>query len=151
MSVHWLAVTITIVVSAMVLGCGGNTTTSPAEPFELTGGWTYLGPSDGPHDLMIGNGSMVYTDVAGTWSSKWTIKSYENDMHHFQVAFDSGTGMYLPVGQNMSGTYALSNTLLTIQLADGLGSYPALQSAGTCTGAADGSPVPQCRLYIKQN
>ena len=94
---------------------------------------------------------MAYTDVGGTWSSKWTIKAYDNELHHFQVTFASGSGTYLPVGQSMSGTYDLSGTLLTTQLADGLASYPQLQSPGTCTGGTDGAPVRDCRLYIKQN
>ena len=51
----------------------------------------------------------------------------------------------------MSGTYDLSGTLLTVQLANGLASYPQLQSPGTCTGATDGTPIPDCRTYIKQN
>lgn len=94
---------------------------------------------------------MVYTDVAGAWSSKWTIMSYDNGSHHFQIAFDSGEGTYLPVGHSMSGTYQLSDTLLTVQLASGLSSYPTLQDAGTCTSETDGTPVTDCRLYIKQN
>jgi hypothetical protein len=134
-----------------LLGCGGGTTTPPPQAFELEGGWLYLGPSDGPHDLTIGQGSMVYTDIAGTWSSDWTIKAYDNGLHHFQVAFGSGSGTYLPVGQAMSGTYDLSGMLLTVQLASGLASYPNLQSPGTCTDGTDGTPVPDCRLYIKQN
>jgi hypothetical protein len=130
-------------------GCGGSTTTAPPAAFEIDGAWTYLGPSDGPHDLTIGDGSMVYTDVAGTWSSHWTIKAYDNKLHHFQVAFDSGSGTYLPVGQSMSGTYDLTGALLTVQLANGLASYPPLESAGTCTAATDGAPIPECRTYIK--
>ena len=93
---------------------------------------------------------MVYTDIAGMWSSKWTIKAYDNGLHHFQVAFDSGSGTYLPVGQSMSGTYDLSGTFLTVQLANGLASYPQLQGAGTCTRESDGMPLPECRLYAKQ-
>ena len=133
-----------------VAGCGGNTTTPPPAPFELNGGWTYLGPSDVPHDLTISPGSMVYTDVDGQWSSTWTVTSYDNDLHHFQVKFDSGSGSYLPVGQSMSGTYDLK-TFLTIQLANGLTSYPPLQSPGSCTSATDGTPIPDCRLYVKLN
>ena len=94
---------------------------------------------------------MVYTDVAGTWSSQWTIKSYDNGLHEFQVAFASGSGTYLPVGQSMSGTYELSEKLLTVQLANGLAAYPPLQGAGSCTSATDGTPLPDCRLYIRQN
>jgi hypothetical protein len=149
-----LATMITMTATAVVVivaGCGGSTTPPRPQAFELDGAWTYLGPSDGPHDLTIGDDSMVYTDVAGTWSSKWTIKSYDNGLHHFRVAFVSGTGTYLPVGQSMSGTYDLKDKLLTIQLANDVGSYPPLQSAGTCTSETDGSPVPDCRLYIKQN
>jgi hypothetical protein len=132
-----------------LLNCGGSTTTPPPGAFEIEGAWTYLGPSDGPHDLTIGNGSMVYTDVAGKWSSKWTIKSFDNGLHHFQVTFDSGSGTYLPVGQSMSGTYESGAAVLTVQLANGLTSYPPLQSAGTCTGSTDGTPIPECRLYVK--
>ena len=94
--------------------------------------------------------AMSYTDVAGAWSSKWTTKAYDNGTRHFQVTFDSGTGTYLPVGQSMSATYQVTGTLLTVQLASGLTSYPALQGAGTCTSDADGTPIPECRLYIKQ-
>ena len=109
----------------------------------------YLGPSDQPHDLTIDDGSMVYADVDGKWSSHWTIKAYDNGLHHFQVGFDSGSGTYLPVGQSLSGTYALTGTFLTVQLAMGLTSYPQLSSPGTCTSAADGTPIPDCRLYVK--
>jgi hypothetical protein len=134
-----------------LLDCGAGTTSPARQPFELEGPWTYLGPSDGPHDLTIGADSMVYTDVAGAWSSHWTIKSYDNGLHEFQVAFASGSGTYLPVGQSMSGTYELSAKLLTVQLANGLATYPPLQGAGTCTSATDGTPLPECRLYMKQN
>jgi hypothetical protein len=134
-----------------LLGCGGGTTTPAPKAFEIEGAWLYLGPSDGPHDLMIAHGSMVYTDVDAKWSSNWTIKAYDNGLHHFQVTFGSGSGTYLPVGQSMSGTYDLSGTFLTVQLANGLASYPNLQSPGSCTDGASGTPVPECRLYVKQN
>jgi hypothetical protein len=142
----------TLIAMAMLglVGCGGSTT-PPRDPFELQGGWIYLGPSDGPHDLTIGDDSMVYTDVAGTWSSAWTIKAYDNELHQFQVTFDSGSGTYLPVGQSMSGAYDLSGALLTVQLANGLASYPPLRSAGSCTSDTDGMPIPECRTYVKQN
>ena len=117
---------------------------------EIEGGWTYLGPSDGPHDLTVQQGTMAYVDVDGQWSSNWTITSHDDGLHHFQVAFKSGTGTYVPVGQSMSGTYALSGTTLTVQLASGTASYPALRSQGTCTDANDGTPVPECRVYIKK-
>jgi hypothetical protein len=153
MKIGCLAVMLTIAMLATLSfpGCGGSTTTPPPEAFALDGGWTYLGPSDVPHDLAISDGSMIYTDVAGAWSSHWTIKAYDNGLHHFQVTFESGSGTYLPVGQSLSGTYDLAGALLTVQVADGLGSYPPLQGAGTCTAATDGAPIPDCRLYIKQN
>jgi len=134
-----------------LVGCGGTSAAPPAKPFAIDGKWIYLGPSDVPHDLTIDDKSMLYTDVDGMWSSNWTIKTYDDDLHHFQMTFDTGSGTYLPVGQDMSGTYDLSGTLLTIQLAKGLSSYPALQNAGTCTGGSNGDPTPDCRLYIKQN
>jgi hypothetical protein len=138
-----------------LLGCGGGTTTVQPEasvqpgPFELQGAWLYLGPSDGPHTLEISNGSMAYADINGAWSSNWTIKEYGNDLHHFQVVFETGTGTYLPVGQTMSGTYVLNGQILTVQLANGLGSYSPVQSPGSCT---EGSTlIPDCRIYVKQN
>jgi hypothetical protein len=150
MTIRCLATMIAMALLALP-GCGGSSTTAPPAAFEIEGAWTYLGPSDGPHDLTIGNGSMVYTDVAGAWSSHWTIEAYDNALHHFQVAFDSGSGTYLPVGQSMSGSYESSSTLLTVQLASGLASYPPLQGAGTCTSPTDGLPIPECRLYVKPN
>ncbi len=92
---------------------------------------------------------MAYVDEAGAWSSNWTIKKYDNVLCHFQVVFASGTGTYLPVGQNMSGTYVLQGTILTVQLANGLDSYPALQSPGSCTEGT--TLIPDCRVYMNQN
>jgi hypothetical protein len=143
-----ITTTITIAMLA-VPGCGGSTSNPPPEAFAIDGAWSYLGPSDVPHDLTISNGSMVYTDAEGMWSSRWTIKAYDNALRRFQVVFDSGTGTYLPVGQSMSGTYDLTGSNLTTQLANGLASYPPLESPGSCTAAADGAPIPECRVYIK--
>jgi len=132
-------------------GSGGSSASGGSPPpFELDRGWIYLGPSDGPHDLTIGHGSMEYKDVDGQWSSKWTIKSYDNEMHHFRVAFDSGSGTYLPDDQKISGTYDLTGNTLTIQLANGASSYPELKGAGSCTPEeTGGTPVPDCRVYTK--
>ena len=143
-------ITTTITIATLAVpGCGGSTSTTPPEAFAIDGTWNYLGPSDVPHDLTISNGSMVYTDGEGMWSSHWTIKAYDNALHHFQVTFDSGTGTYLPVGQSMSGVYDLTGSTLTVQLASGLAAYPPLESPGSCTAAADGAPIPECRVYIK--
>lgn len=131
-------------------GAGGSAG-MPAAAFAIDGSWSYLGPSDVPHDLAITDTSMAYTAEAGDWSSHWTITTYDNALHHFQVVFDSGSGSYLPSGQSMSGTYDVSGAALTIQLAQGLTSYPELTAPGTCTAPADGTPVPECRLYIKHN
>ena len=132
-------------------GCASSNPTAPPEPFNLEGAWLYLGPSDIPHTLKIDHSSMVYADVDGHWSSNWTIQAYDNEAHHFQIVFGSGSGAYLPVGASMSGAYDVSGTFLTVQLAKDLTSYPPLVGAGTCTNAADGTPVPDCRLYVKQN
>ena len=94
---------------------------------------------------------MVYADVDGAWSSHWTISTYDNELHHFQTGFVSGSGTYLPMGQSLSGTFDLKDSLLTVQVANGLAAYPPLQSPGTCTAGTDGEPVPDCRLYIKQH
>src|SRR4051812_36900079 len=86
-------------------GCGANDAAPQPEPFDLQGAWLYLGPSDVPHTLKIGQESLAYADVDGHWSSTWTLKAYDNQLHHFQVAFASGAGTYLPVGESMSGAY----------------------------------------------
>jgi hypothetical protein len=130
-------------------GCGEGASTPDPGPSEIEGKWLYLGPSDGPHTLTITRASMAYADIGGQWSSNWIVKRYDNDLHHFQVSFDTGTGSYLPTGQSMSGTYDVGATLLTIQLASG-SSYPELRGPGTCTAAAGGTPEPECRLYVKQ-
>jgi hypothetical protein len=150
MRISYLATMITMATLALA-GCSSDATTPQVEAFELDGPWIYLGPSDAPHDLTISNGTMAFTDVAGAWASNWTIKSYDNELNHFQLTFGSGSGSYLPVGDSLSATYDLAGTLLTIQLAKGVASYPPLQGAGTCTNATDGAPLPDCKLYIKHN
>jgi hypothetical protein len=129
------------------VGCGGGDST-PAEAFELDGSWLYLGPWDSYHDLKIANGSMVYTDIDKQWSSSWTIKKYDNQLHHFQVTFQSGNGTYIPSGQDMSGSYVWAGANLTIQLANG-SSYPDVTKPGSCT-EDDSTLIPDCRLYMKQ-
>jgi hypothetical protein len=101
-----------------------------------------------PHSLEISNGAMVYADEAGQWSSNWTVKDYDNGLHHFQVVFETGTGTYLPVGQNMSGTYDLNVPILTVQLANGLASYATVRSPGSCT--EESTFIPDCRVYMKE-
>lgn len=152
MSISYLATIFTVATLALA-GCSSDATATPppTKPFELDGPWIYLGPSDPPHDLKISDGTMDFADVAGAWAASFTIKSYDNDLHHFQLLFSSGTGSYLPVGDSLSGTYDLSGSLLTLQFAKGLASYPPLQGAGTCTSATDGAPLPDCKLYIKKN
>lgn len=137
---------------AALSGCGTNDTTPEPEPaaLDIEGAWTYLGPSDTPHTLTIGHGSMDYAGVDGHWASSWTIKAHDNRLHHFQVVFASGSGTYLPVGDGMSGTYEVDGMFLTVQLAKDLTAYPQLQSPGTCTAMTDGAPVPDCRLYVKK-
>jgi len=125
-------------------------TSVPRDDFELRGSWLYLGPGDVVHTLDISNTSIVYTGVDGAdWSSTWAIKDYDNGLQHFQLVFKSGTGSYLPTGQSLSGAYDITGTL-TVQLADGLGSYPALQSVGSCTVGAS-ERIPNCGLYMKRN
>jgi len=150
MRISYLATMITMATLALA-GCSSDTTTPQVQAFELDGSWIYLGPSDAPHDLKISNGSAAFIDVAGSWTSNWTVKSYDNDLNRLQLVFVSGSGSYLPVGESLSATYDLSGPVLTLQLAKGLTSYPPLQGAGTCTSATDGAPLPDCKLYIKQN
>jgi hypothetical protein len=118
--------------------------------FELQGSWLFLGPGDGEHTVKFSNGSVVYTDIGGQWSSNWTLKTYDNGLHQFQLVLESGTGTYFPVGQNLSGTYVLNEPILTVQLTDGLASYSPVRSPGSCT--EDGSDrISNCGLYMKQN
>ena len=134
------------VVMFALTGCGDNATTPGPQamnpnPFDIEGAWLYLGPSDGPHTLTITRTAMAYADVDGKWSSTWSLKTYNNGLQQFQVAFEAGSGTYLPVGQNMSGAYQESGTLLTVQLAAGA-AYPPVQDAGTCTDASRVSWLP---------
>jgi len=123
----------------------------PRDDFELRGSWLFLGPGDVMHTLDISNASIVYSAGDGAdWSSTWAIKDYDNGLQRFQLVFKSGTGSYFPTGQNLSGAYDFTGTILTVQLADGLGSYPALQSVGSCTEGGT-NPIPNCGLYMKQN
>lgn len=123
---------------------------SVPDAFELQGSWLYLGPGDVLHRINISDVSMVYTDVNGQWSSNWTLKEYDNDLHHFQIVFESGTGAYIPNGQSLSGTYVMTGAILTVQLADGLGSYPPITSPGSCIDGAS-NRIPNCGLYVGQN
>jgi hypothetical protein len=141
-------ITMAVAVPVALVGCEGDPATPPPKAFEIEGNWLFLGPTTETHDLTIGHGSMAYTEPDGKWSSNWTIKAYDNTLHHFQITFGSGSGTYLPVGQSFSGTYDVGG-FLTIQLANGLASYPPLQAPGTCTVGPD--VVPDCRLYVKQN
>ncbi|MBN2197064.1 MAG: hypothetical protein JW751_29940 [Polyangiaceae bacterium] len=127
----------------------GGTTAQP-EAFEVQGTWLYLGPWDGVHTLEISNGSIAYADVAGEWSSSFTITEYDNSLDRFQLVFESGTGTYYPPGPNVSASYVLSGEILTIQLAPDLGSYPLVQSPGSCTD--EGSErIRDCGLYMHRN
>src|ERR1041384_4631186 len=92
-----------ITMAVALVGCGGAAPTPPPKAFEIEGAWVFLGPSTETHDLTIGHGSMVYREPDGKWSSNWTIKTYDNALHHFQITFGSGSGTYLPVGQSLSG------------------------------------------------
>ena len=145
MKICWIGALMTLATPAL-LGCEAASTVQP-EPFELDGAWLYLGPSDGPHTLKISDATMTYADIAGEWSSNWTVKEHHNGVRQFQVVFASGTGTYLPVGQKMNGTYVLDGAILTVQLANG--SYASVQSPGSCTDGGS-TPLPDCRLYVRQ-
>jgi len=146
MLIRSLAMVMTLMTMTL-LGCGGSSTTSTSDPFELQGSWLYLGPWDGEHTLKITDGSMVFTALAGEWSSNWTIQNHDNGVHHFQLVFKSGTGTYSPSGSNFSGTYDLNSGMLAMQLADGLGSYPSVQPTCTENGS---TRIRNCGLYMKQ-
>jgi hypothetical protein len=143
-------------------GCGGGTdpggdspdagkadTTVPSKPFGIEGSWLFLGPTGPGHEITISSKSIKYKGTEEDWESSWTIKKYDNDFHHFQIVFESGHGSYYPSGENLSGTYDATETILSLQLAKGLDSYPQLKNPGSCIN--DGSdPIPDCKLYMKQ-
>ena len=157
MKISYLATAITLATMTLP-GCREGTTTvqhdasaqddasAQHDAFEPRGTWVYLGPWEVAHTLAISNVSAVYVAVDGTWSSNWTIKDYDNGLRHFQLVFESGTGMYTPTGQNLSGTYVLSGSTLTVQLADGLGSYSPVTSPASCTDG-DGNRIANCGIY----
>jgi hypothetical protein len=92
---------------------------------------------------------MTYASLGGEWSSNYSITVYDNELDHFQLTFDSGIGTYSPTGQDLSGTYVFDGTILTIQLASGVASYPLVESPGSCT--VDGAErIPDCGIYLKQ-
>jgi hypothetical protein len=131
-----------------LFGCGAGGTSATSEPLAIKGSWLFLGPSSGEHNLTISNDSMKYKAISEDWESSWSIKKSDNELHHFQMAFESGHGSYYPEGQSFSGTFDLNGTILSVQLAKGLDSYPELRNAGSCTDNSD--PIPDCKLYMKQ-
>ncbi len=130
---------------------GSGTGGAPPVPFDLQGTtWLYLGPWDSVHTLEISEDSVVYADIAGEWSSTWSLTEYDNDVQHFQLTFASGVGTYSPTGSSLSGAYVLADAILTVQLAEGVASYPPVESPGSCT--RDGAErIPDCGIYMKQN
>jgi hypothetical protein len=126
----------------------GGASGQPAA-FELEGSWLYLGPWDGEHTLAFSGASAVYASITGDWSSSWSLTEYDNDLHQFQLAFETGTGTYYPTGATLRGSYDLNTAILTVQLADGSGPYPPLESPGSCTDAG-GERIVDCRLYLRQ-
>jgi hypothetical protein len=142
-----LATMVTLATLTLV-GCGSDTPTTSPVAFELDGKWLYLGPSGKAHTIQISDASMAYADVDGEWSSSWSVKQYDKGQHHFQIVFKSGNGTYYPAGPNMSGTYVLNSGMLTVQVASGLGSYPTVQSPGSCM--AGSAPISDCGIYMIQ-
>ena len=132
---------------------GGDATggaTVPPEPLEIQGSWLYLGPGGAGHTLEIGQTSVTYAAIEGEWSSTWTVSESDNALDHFRLVLESGTGAYYPVGPNVSATYVASGAILTVQLADGLGPFPVVESPDSCIDASS-VPIPDCALYMRQN
>ncbi len=125
-------------------------TAVPPEPLEIEGSWLYLGPGSNGHTLEIYGASIAYTAIGGEWSSSWTVSESDNELDHFRFALESGVGTYYPIGPNVSAAYVLSDTILTVQVADGLETYPTLQSPGSCLDEGT-SPIADCSLYLRQN
>ncbi len=137
-----LALTVTI-----CSGCGGGT--EDAEPFAIEGDWLFLGPTGPGHEIAFSGKSLKYKGTEADWESNWTIKKYDNEQHQFQMEYDSGHGEAYPSGDSFSVTYEPSDIILSVQLAEGLDSYPELRNAESCT-ESDAKPIPDCKLYMKQ-
>lgn len=132
---------------------GGDATggaTVPPEPLEIQGSWLYLGPGSNGHTLEIDATSVRYAAIEGQWSSSWSITETDSALDHFRLVLESGTGTYYPVGPNVSATYASSGAILTVQLADGLGTFPPMLSPGGCIDEAS-VPIADCSLYMRQD
>jgi hypothetical protein len=152
MRISSLATMLTLT-TLVCMGCGGGTasggdTAVPSKPLAIEGSWLFLGPTGPGHEITITSKSIKYKGTEADWESIWTIKKYDNELHHFQITFDSGHGDYYPSGANLSGTYDAAETILSVQLAKGLDSYPQLKNPGSCTDDSD--PIPDCKLYMKQ-
>lgn len=117
------------------------------KPLSIEGQWLFLGPTGPGHEITITSKSLKYKGTETDWESSWTIKKYDNDLHQFQLVFDSGHGDHYPSGENFSATFDANDTILSIQLAKGLASYPELRRAGSCTVGSE--PIPDCKLYMK--
>lgn len=143
-----LAMMMTTLALVGLPGCGdeGGEST-PSEPFAIEGSWLFLGPTGEGHEIAVSSTSMKYQGTEEVWDSSWTIKKYDNEVHQFQIAFDSGHGTYYPQGQGFSGTFDVSGAILTVQLAKGLDSYPQLREPGSCM---ENDAIPDCKLYMKQ-
>jgi hypothetical protein len=113
----------------------------------IEGHWLFLGPSGPGHEITITSKSLKYKATETDWESNWTIKKYDNDLHQFQLVFDSGHGEAYPSGESFSATFSADETFLTIQLAKGLDSYPKLDMDTRCTDGLE--PIPDCKLYMK--
>lgn len=121
--------------------------TVSSKPLSIEGSWLFLGPTGPGHRITITSKSMKYKGTEEDWESSWTIKTYDNDRHQFQLVFDSGHGSAYPSGESFSATYDATETILSVQLAKGLDSYPELKSPGSCTEGSDN--IPDCKLYMK--
>jgi hypothetical protein len=143
MKISTLATVFTLALTGL-LGCGGGGT---SEPLSIEGSWLFLGPTGPGHEITITSKAMKYKATETDWESNWTVKKYDNDLHHFQIAFDSGHGEAYPSGESFSATFEADETFLNIQLAKGLDSYPDLDVNSRCTDGLE--PIPDCKLYMK--
>ena len=120
---------------------------APSKPFAIEGLWLFLGPTGPGHEITISSKSMTYKATETDWESNWTLKQYDNELHNFQLVFESGHGSAYPTGESFSGTYEVTDIILSIQLAKGLDAYTPLKNPDSCMN--DSNPIADCKRYMK--
>ncbi len=126
---------------------GKADTAASSEPFAIEGLWLFLGPTGPGHEITISSKSIKYKGTESDWESNWTIKKYDNELHNFQLVYESGHGSAYPTGERLSGTYEATDIILSVQLAQGLDAYQPVKNPDSCMNESE--PIADCKRYMK--